>query len=249
MEIAQNDLLAFFKKASYNEDIEEVKIKFAEEGIIVDANTQDMISIVKTTLNADKINNYKHGPEVVIKNVPQLMKYISRLSGSIDMQVTNNMIVLKTGNKTIDITLADEKFIQVEDILPLLEKAKETPKFDMSTKLLREILQDAVLWKDTDASVYFYGEPGKLKVVMNMGTDKIVHEYPMPNIKSKFSTGFRTDVFDRFIKTLTAENITFQIMDMFPIIAYEQTDTIKTVYLMAPFYTDEQKVKEAEGKT
>ena len=58
MEITQGDLQAFFKKASYNEDIEEVKVRLAEEGIVVDANTKDQISIVKTTISASKINNY-----------------------------------------------------------------------------------------------------------------------------------------------------------------------------------------------
>jgi hypothetical protein len=228
MEIEAKILTEFLDKVKMTKSVElsECILDFAKDGLLIVANTTNKLGQVRASLLSVKFENYSAIGTVGVNDLPVFIEILERFHGKITIVKTGNILHIKGTDKSVEVELVSEQYIERDMTEPPLEF---TDNFAMHSSVLNSIIGDIKLNKDAVLTIEL--EPGKV-IFKNTGKYKFTREFTMEGIKSKLHSGFGQSFVDA-VANLDGD-LTLYVREDYPIKIKEEGTGYYVILYMAP---------------
>jgi len=244
MKIKANVFAGFLRKVNLNNKIEEAILEFGENGIRCKVMSPTNAVLIETTLNKSAFESYDPIGDIAIDQIGKMINFLSRFHGSVDINHKGNIILLTGKTET--------STKEAEFCLPSTEYVKETREItdlkypindlELERDIFESIVGDAVVLKTNIYRVKIkektltleVGEQDKFREKINVNSDAEVNL----SLPEEFA-----DVISN-----CESKIKISIGSGIPLTIIDNSENIKTKYLVAPYQGDEDTPEEKSGE-
>lgn len=234
MKIKTRILKDFFKKVSTNNTVLEFKADFAAEGVrtVCLNNTNTVKSSV--SLSSSSFVEYESIGKVGFQNVDKLITILNGLGEEVELLVEGNLLVLKSGSRTVETELMKEDLIKDETFKELPNPSEESKlpplqHITLNAEVFNGLIGDVSINKDYNIS--FSSEDGVL-IIKNTGGFRFTERINIEGLKGGLNVSFGYPIVDSF-KDLQGV-CELKITSQYPVYIKETVDGLVTQRLIAP---------------
>lgn len=228
MKIKVDKLKTFLTKVKMQNEnaIQEAIFDFSKEGVKVNANNPAKLARVMGWLKSTAFKEYEEIGQIGLNDMDNLIKVLSRFKDEITLSVEGNLLTVKGGGKTVEISLVNKSFISTDDKEPELEFKDN---FVLPKGKIQEIFEDVKLNKD---SIITVETAEKAVKISNTGKYKFQHTLDAPTCKGGAITKFGQPFIDCISEL--KDKLEFSISTDYPIKIIEKTEDGVITVIVAP---------------
>ena len=214
-------------RMSGQQKILECILEFGQDGMHIVANSPSRSCRSQGWLKTNAFAQYEVLPKVPLNDLDNFVSLFSRFEDEIELVKKGNVLVIKDGNKSVEVELVDDEYIKVDAVKLSLDGFKE--KFVVPSKKLKEIYADVSMNKDCIMTVSV--GPGGVKFT-NTGKYKFCHTILSDDCKGVVVSKFGQPLIDA--TTLLEGDIKCEMGENYPMRFSETTENSEIVCLSAP---------------
>ncbi len=186
MKIKTKVLTSFLGKVQMSgvQQLREAVFRFEKEGLKISANSESQQARSMGWLNRTAFIEYEEIGNVGMNDISNAIKVFDRFGEIISIKKEGNLLTVKGDNKTVDIELVNENFLNTDTAEPTLTF---TDNFEITATKLRDILKDAQMNKDTVLTIK---TAEKSVLFSNTGKYKFVNTIEAQTCKGGVSVSF-----------------------------------------------------------
>jgi hypothetical protein len=228
MKIKTKNLIEFFKKIKMEgtERIEEVVLDFAESGLKVSAITPTKTNRVDAIYNPSGFINYSAVGKIGIQDLNNIIKILGRFGEEVDIEVKENVITFKDGNKEMTTELVDIQFIKPTNELKNFEF---DDMFTIDSKDINNMIDDANINKDYELQL---STVEKGFTIATTGKYKFKRNFVVEEARGGVTTTFGNPLINA-VSNLTGK-IVLNLKTNFPCKILEKTEFSVISILVSP---------------
>lgn len=149
MKINTKRFSEFLKRCmmSGTQQIDDMLLKFQRDGLRVAQDSKPNQVRVYGFLKKEAFDSYEEIGTIGMTEINRVIKVVERFGKDIEMSKNSNVLQITSGNKTVQIELAEEEYIADVGTELKLDKFKDF--FEMNAEELDDIIKDAQVEKDT----------------------------------------------------------------------------------------------------
>jgi hypothetical protein len=192
MKIKTKVLVGFLKKARMTgtQQLSEAVLRFEKEGLRINANSESQQSRVMSWLHSSAFDEYEIFGNVGMNDLTNVVKVLDRFGEAITLKKEGNLLTIKGDNKTVDIELINENFLNTDTTEPNLTFADT---FDITSGKLSELIKDVQISKDAIISIK---TAPKSVLFTNTGKYKFTNTIDAPTCKGNVKVDFGQPLID-----------------------------------------------------
>jgi hypothetical protein len=228
MRIKTKTLTGFLTKIQMTgtQQLREAIFRFEKEGLKISANTEPQQARVIGWLNKTAFVEYEELGNVGMNDIANAVKVFDRFGEIINIKKEGNLLTVKGDNKTVNIELVNENFLNTDTAEPNLTF---TETFDMTSIKLHDILKDVTLNKD---SILTIKTAEKSVMFSNTGKYKFTNTIEAQTCKGGVQVSFGEPFID-----CTSEldgNLQISVGTDYPCKIMEKTENTIITIIIAP---------------
>jgi len=192
MKIKTKVLVGFLKKARMTgtQQLSEAVLRFDKEGLRINANSESQQSRVMAWLHSSAFDEYEVLGNVGMNDLANVIKVLDRFGETITLKKEGNLLTIKGDNKTVDVELINENFLNTDTTEPNLTFADT---FDITSGKLSELIKDVQISKDAIISIK---TAPKSVLFTNTGKYKFTNTIDAPTCKGNVKVDFGQPLID-----------------------------------------------------
>lgn len=231
MEINTNILKSFLKKVSLNNTISEFVADFRADGVYIIVNNPENTVIIDAKLNAGCFVNYEALGKVGVMNLDKVIMILNGFDDMIKLSVEGNLLIFKSGNRTVETELANIETIDVPGFD--INKFKDVYPVKISSSWFNSLINDININKDYTLRIKT--EKDKF-IINNSGTFRFTEVLEIKDIVEGYHVSFGEPIINA-MKNLT-DDVEFNIKTDFPAVIKENTQDSDITIVVAPRIED-----------
>ena len=232
MKIKTKVLVGFLKKArmSGSQQISEGVLRFDKEGLRINANSEPQQARVMAWLHSSAFDEYEEIGNVGMNDLGNVVKALDRFGETITMKKEGNLLTVKGDNKTVDIELVNENFLNTDTAEPNLVFADT---FEVKSEKLHDIIKDVEMNKDAIISIR---TAPKNVMFTNTGKYKFTNTIDAPTCKGNVKVDFGQPLID-VVSELDGV-LQFSVATNYPCKVIEKLEKSVVTIIVAPRIED-----------
>lgn len=228
MNINVDKLVDFLKKVKMTKSVEltDCALDFNSKGLTIIANTTNKLGQVRSHLDISHFEEYKALGIVGVTDMATFVNILNRFKKSLSLIKEGNVLTVSDADKSVEIELISEQFIERDLTEPKLEF---TDNFSVSAEVLADIIADIKLNKDAVLTIALC--PGKV-TFKNSGKYKFKRELDR-EVKSTLEAGFGQSFIDAVAEL--EGTLQMYVRADYPIKIVEESEGCNITLFLAPY--------------